>query len=99
MRQEKEMKAIWKNHILAESDDTVVVENNHYFPLSSLNMEYFVRSATTTHCPWKGEAGYYSILVNGEENKDAAWIYRSPKDAAAIIKDRVAFWRGVEITE
>jgi len=93
------MKAIWKGHVLADSADTVVVENNHYFPAASLNMAYFRPSESTTHCPWKGEASYYSIVVDGEENRDAAWFYPSPSEAASEIKDRVAFWRGVEIVE
>ncbi len=83
---------------MAESEDTVIVENNHYFPASSLHMEYFKPSDTKTHCPWKGAARYYSIVVNGEENRDAAWYYPSPKEAASKIKDRVAFWRGVKVT-
>ena len=92
------MKAIWKNKILAESCETIVIENNHYFPATSLKMDLFVPSDTTTHCPWKGEASYYSIVVENEENKDAAWYYPSPKDAAKEIKDSVAFWKGVEVT-
>jgi uncharacterized protein (DUF427 family) len=93
------MKAIWKNQILAESNDTIVVENNHYFPASALKMEYFKQSDKKTHCVRKGEASYYSIVVNGEENKDAAWYYPEPKEAAMQIKDRVAFWREVQVTE
>ena len=93
------MKAIWKGQVLADSVDTVVVENNHYFPASSLNMEYFKPGDSTTYCAWKGEASYYSVVVAGEENKDAAWYYPSPKEAAIEIKDRVAFWRGVEVIE
>ena len=93
------MKAIWNNTVLAESDDTVVVENNHYFPAESLKREYFSTSNTRTHCPWKGEAHYFSIAVDGSENKDAAWFYPQPKDAASQIKDRVAFWKGVSITD
>ena len=93
------MKAKWKDTVLAESDDTVVVENNHYFPESSLRKEYFIPSDTKTHCPWKGEASYYSIVVNDEKNEDAAWFYPNPKDAAKQIKDRVAFWQGVELVE
>ena len=93
------MKAIWKNQILAESDETIVVENNHYFPASSLYMDFFIPSDKTSHCPWKGEASYYSIIVNGEKNQDAAWYYPAPKQAAKEIKDRVAFWRGVEVVE
>jgi len=91
------MKAIWNNQTLAESDDTVEVEGNHYFPASSINTTLFKSSATTTQCPWKGDASYYSIVVNGEENRDAAWYYPSPKDAAKTIKGRIAFWKGVEI--
>ena len=93
------MKAIWEDQILAESDETVVVENNHYFPVASLKMDFFVLSDTTSVCPWKGEASYYSIVVKGEENKDAAWYYPEPKEAAKEIKDHVAFWRGVEVIE
>ena len=93
------MKAIWKNQILAESNKTIVVENNHYFPLSSLNIKYFVKSETTSICPWKGTASYYTIVVNGEKNTDAAWYYPSPKEAAKEIVDHVAFWNGVKITK
>ena len=93
------MKAIWNGRLLAESNETVVVENNHYFPVSSLKMKFFNASETKSHCPWKGEASYYSVLVNGEINNDAAWYYPSPKDAAKEIKNHVAFWRGVEVTE
>ena len=92
------MKAIWNGEILAESSETVVVEGNHYFPLSSLNMAFFKNSDTTSHCPWKGDASYYSIVVNDKENADAAWYYLSPMQAAAEIIDRVAFWNGVEIS-
>ena len=91
------MKAIWNNQLLAESEDTIVVEGNHYFPASSIQMEVFKPSKTVTSCPWKGEASYYSIVVENEENKDAAWYYPSPKDAAKEIKDRIAFWKGVEV--
>ena len=91
------MKAIWKNQILAGSNETIVVENNHYFPPSSLNIKYFVKSETTSICPWKGTASYYTIVVNGEENTDAAWYCPSPKEAAKEIVDHVAFWKGVEI--
>ncbi len=91
------MKAIWNGQVLASSDDTVVVENNHYFPADSLNREFFIESATRTHCPWKGEAHYYSLRVHGKENRDAAWFYPSPKDAAKNIAGRVAFWKGVSI--
>jgi uncharacterized protein (DUF427 family) len=93
------MKAIWKGQLLAESEDTIVIENNHYFPPSSVNMQYFIKSETTTTCPWKGTASYFNIAVNGEENKDAAWYYPAPMEAASEIKDYVAFWHGVEVTE
>jgi uncharacterized protein (DUF427 family) len=92
------MKAIWNGAILAQSDDTVVVEGNHYFPQDSVNAECFEDSATHTTCPWKGEASYKTVVVDGHRNADAAWYYPEPKDAAAEIKDRYAFWRGVEIT-
>jgi uncharacterized protein (DUF427 family) len=92
------MKASWKGQILAESDDTVVVESNHYFPISSINQEFFRHSDTTSHCPWKGDASYYSIVVDGQENQDAAWYYPTPMDAAREIEGRVAFWRGVEVS-
>jgi uncharacterized protein (DUF427 family) len=91
------MKAKWNDAVLAESDETVVVEGNHYFPVESINKEYFQASDAHTHCPWKGEASYYDVVVNGEVNKDAAWYYPEPKEAAAQIKDRVAFWRGVVV--
>lgn len=91
------MKAIWNNQVLAESDDTVVVEGNHYFPESSLNRDFFKPSATHTVCPWKGTASYYSIAVDGQENKDAAWYYPTPSEEASHIKGRVAFWRGVKV--
>jgi len=93
------MKATWNNAVLAESNDTVVVEGNHYFPPESVNKEYFQESGTHTNCPWKGEASYYNVVVNGETNKDAAWYYPAPKQAAADIKNRVAFWRGVKVKE
>jgi uncharacterized protein (DUF427 family) len=91
------MKAVWNGRVLAESDDTVVVENNHYFPPASLKREYFSASDKRTHCPWKGEAHYYSITVDGKENADAAWYYPTPKEKAMQIKDRVAFWKGVSV--
>lgn len=93
------MKAIWNGTLLAESDDIVTVEGNAYFPADSLKREHFEESATRTSCPWKGEASYLSVVVDGERNDDAAWTYPTPKDAAAPIKDRVAFWRGVEVVE
>ncbi len=93
------MKAIWNNEVIAESDDTVVVEGNHYFPPSSVNNEYLVESSTLTVCPWKGEANYYDIVVGDNVNKDGAWYYPDPKTEAAEIKDHVAFWRGVQVTK
>jgi uncharacterized protein (DUF427 family) len=91
-------KAIWNGATIAESDDTVVVEGNHYFPPEAVHRELLRLSDTHTTCPWKGEASYYSIEVDGEVNRDAAWYYPAPKDAAAQIKDHVAFWRGVQVT-
>ncbi|MGK0500757.1 MAG: hypothetical protein ACJAYG_002411 [Oceanicoccus sp.] len=91
------MKALWKGQIVAESDDTVVVEGNHYFPSDSINKIFFEDSSKTTFCGWKGSAHYYSITVNGETNQDSAFFYPEPKSAAEQIKDRVAFWRGVEV--
>jgi uncharacterized protein (DUF427 family) len=91
------MKATWNNVDIAESDNTVVVEGNHYFPPDSINKDYFQVSSTHTTCPWKGEASYYNVVVNGRVNKDAAWYYPEPKDAAAEIKNHVAFWRGVKV--
>jgi uncharacterized protein (DUF427 family) len=93
------MKATWNNVEIAKSDKTVVVEGNQYFPSDAINREYFEESSTHTTCPWKGEASYYNVVVNGQVNKDAAWYYPEPKEAAAEIKDRVAFWRGVKVTE
>ena len=91
------MKAIWNGAVIAESDDTVVVEGNHYFPPDSLNREVLAESDHTTVCPWKGTAGYYNVVVDGETNANAAWVYRTPKDAAAEVKDHVAFWKGVSV--
>jgi uncharacterized protein (DUF427 family) len=90
-------KAIWNKKILAESDRTVMVEGNHYFPPNAVHREYFTESSSHTICPWKGVASYYTITVDGQENYDAAWYYPSPSPAAKIIKNYVAFWRGVEI--
>ncbi len=92
------MKATWNNTTLAESDDTVVVEGNQYFPASSLRREYFRDSATHTTCGWKGGANYYDVEVEGQRNKDAAWYYPEPKEAAANIRDHVAFWKGVVVS-
>lgn len=91
------MKAIWNGTVIAESDATVVVEGNHYFPPASLNRDALEDSDHTTVCPWKGTAGYYNVVVDGETNANAAWTYSSPKDAAAEIKDHVAFWKGVTV--
>jgi len=91
------MKAIWNNQIIAESDDTVNVEGNHYFPVSSLNKEFVKASETISMCHWKGQANYYTLNVDGKENKDAVWYYATPSDLASNIKDRVAFWKGVEV--
>jgi uncharacterized protein (DUF427 family) len=91
------MKAIWNDTIIAESDDTVVVEGNHYFPGSAVNEQYLELSDTTTMCPWKGTANYFTLNVSGMRNVDAVWYYASPKEAATQIKDRVAFWKGVQI--
>lgn len=93
------MKAIWNNKVIAESDDTIVVEGNHYFPPSSITRENFMVNDMHTTCPWKGEASYYTIDVDGQLNEGAAWYYPNPSDAASQIKDYVAFWKGVEITE
>ena len=90
--------ATWNGTVLASSDDTVVVEGNHYFPRSSITGGVLVDSATTSVCPWKGTASYSSVVVDGQTNVDAAWSYPAPKDAAAEITDRVAFWKGVEVT-
>ena len=91
------MKAIWNGAVIAESESTIVVEGNHYFPPDSLNKNYLKPSGTTTVCPWKGTASYYSVVVDDEENTDAGWFYPDPKDAAAEIKDHVAFWRGIDV--
>jgi uncharacterized protein (DUF427 family) len=91
------MKATWKDAVLAESDETVVVEGNHYFPADAIKREHFRESGTHTVCPWKGTASYYDVVVGGDVNEDAAWYYPEPKDAAKEIKDRVAFWRGVKV--
>jgi uncharacterized protein (DUF427 family) len=93
------MKATWNNAVIAESDNTVVVEGNQYFPVDSVNNEYLQPSSSHTICPWKGEASYYDVVVNGEINGDAAWYYSDPKPSAAEIKDRIAFWHGVTVEE
>ncbi len=91
------VRAQWNGKVIAESDDTVMVEGNHYFPHDSVAEQYLRDSTTTSHCPWKGEAHYYSLEVDGETNRDAAWYYPDPKPAAAEIEDRIAFWKGVEV--
>ena len=93
------MKAIWKGAVIAESQDTIVVEGNHYFPLESVNAEMLEPSTHTSVCPWKGTANYYTVKVNAEHNANAAWYYADPKEAAGKIKGRVAFWKGVTVTE
>ncbi|MBD3409899.1 MAG: DUF427 domain-containing protein [Ignavibacteriales bacterium] len=93
------MKALWKDTVVAESDDTVVVENNHYFPPETVNRDLFIDSDLETYCPWKGKANYYHLKTNGEKNENAAWYYPDPSEEAAHIKDYVAFWRGVKIVE
>lgn len=91
------MKATWNGAVLAESDQTIEVEGNQYFPSAAINNEYFQPSETHTICPWKGEASYYNVVVNGQVNKDAAWYYPTTKPAADEIRDYVAFWRGVKV--
>ncbi len=91
------MKAVWNGAVIAESAHTEVVEGNHYFPPSAVNRSYLKESPTHSLCPWKGTAGYYSLVVDGKENADAAWFYAEPKDAAKNIRDHVAFWKGVEV--
>lgn len=91
------MKAVWNGVTLAESDKTVVVEGNHYFPPDTIHREYFLETPTHTTCPWKGLASYYTIAVDGRSNPDAAWFYPAPKPAAAEIKGYVAFWKGVRV--
>ena len=90
--------ATWKNTVIAESDDIVTVEGNAYFPLASVTPGVLVDSAAASVCPWKGEASYFSVQVDGETNADAAWTYRAPKAEAAEIADRVAFWKGVVVS-
>ena len=91
------MKAVWNGVVIAESNRTVAVEGNHYFPPDSIKREYLVPSDTQSLCPWKGKAYYHSIIVRGQENRDAAWYYPQPKEAASEIKDYIAFWKGVNI--
>ncbi len=93
------VQAVWNGQVIAESDRTLVVEGNHYFPPESVRKEFLKPTETTTICSWKGDAHYYSVVVDGKENKDAAWYYKAPKAEAAEIRDHVAFWRGVEFIE
>lgn len=93
------MKAIWKDTVIAESDDTVVVEGNHYFPAASVHADHIRNSGTRTTCPWKGEASYYDVVVAESVNEDAAWYYPVTKDAAKNIEGRVAFWKGVDVRD
>lgn len=93
------MKAIWNDTIIAESDDTVMVENNHYFPAESIKNEFFKTSDTHTTCPWKGKAHYYTLEVAGKQNPDAAWYYPEVSELAKGIKGHVAFWKGVTVTK
>lgn len=91
------MKATWNNTVLAQSDKTIVVEGNHYFPPESVDREHFRESSTHTTCPWKGLASYYDVVISDKVNKDAAWYYPEPKEAAKQIKNHVAFWHGVKV--
>jgi uncharacterized protein (DUF427 family) len=91
--------ARWNGEIIAESDETLIVEGNHYFPIGSVHQQFLRPSEKTSFCPWKGTASYYTLHVDGEENTDAAWFYADPKERASHIKDHVAFWHGVEVTE
>jgi uncharacterized protein (DUF427 family) len=91
------MKATWNNTVIAESDDTVLVEGNHYFPESSLNKAFTTFSNHKTSCAWKGQASYHTLIVNGETNPDAVWYYADPKPEAEAVRGRVAFWKGVKV--
>ncbi len=93
------MKAVWNGQVIAESADTLVVENNHYFPPEAIKKDFFKKSVAHTNCPWKGVASYYTITVDGKENQDAAWYYPETSDLAKQIKGYVAFWKGVTIEE
>ena len=93
------MRAVWNDTVIAESDDTVVVDGNHYFPPESIRCEFFKESDTHTVCGWKGTASYYSLVVDGQENADAAWYYPEAKDAAKNIEGRIAFWKGVQVLD
>ncbi len=93
------MRAVWNDTVIAESDDTVVVEGNHYFPPDAIHAEYFKPSTTTSMCPWKGTCSYYTLDVDGQQNPDAAWYYPDAKEAAKHIEGRVAFWKGVQVSD
>ena len=93
------MKAMWQGAVIAESDDTVIVEGNHYFPRESLNAKYFSESSRMSACPWKGTASYLDIVVDEARNDGAAWFYANPKPAVSEIEGRVAFWKGVEVVD
>lgn len=93
------MKAIWNGVVIAESSDTIIIDGNHYFPREALHDEFFEESSHTTSCFWKGEASYFDVVVNGSRNKNAAWYYPSPSELARGIKNRVAFWHGVEVVK
>ena len=93
------MKAVWNEQILAQSDETIVIEGNHYFPPESVQSEFFKESGKTSTCPWKGLANYYDVVVGDNRNSDAAWYYPKPKDAAKEITGYVAFWKGVSVEE
>ena len=93
------MQAVWNSKTIANSNETIVIEGNHYFPPESINKEFFKENSNTTVCPWKGTASYYDVVVDGQTNTGAAWYYAQPSEKAKQIKDYVAFWRGVEITD
>ncbi|MFC2123442.1 DUF427 domain-containing protein [Bacteroidota bacterium] len=93
------MKALWNDQVIAESDNTIIIEGNHYFPIESVKKEFLRISETSTICHWKGKASYYSLDVGGAKNENAAWYYKEPSKPAEGIKDRIAFWRGVEVVK
>ena len=93
------MKAVWNDQIIAQSNDTIVVEGNHYFPSASIKKEFFQKTDFTSFCGWKGMANYYSVIVNGKTNENCAWYYAEPNDAAKKIRGRIAFWNGVKVTK
>jgi len=94
---ETRVRATWNGEIIAESDQTIVIEGNHYFPAEAVRHELLAESSRTSVCPWKGTAGYYDVIAGGRSNASAAWYYPAPKPAAAEIKDRIAFWKGVRV--